>query len=316
MTNIVFLDAETLGPGIDFSILKSLGNYTEYSSTSPEDLLSRLDGVEIAIANKTRFTAETMKACPGLKLICVAATGMNNIDLDYAAQAGIAVKNVAGYSTDSVVQLTYAMLFALSMRISSFDTFVKSGDYSKSSLFTNYDYVFSELAGKQIGIIGLGAIGRKSAEAGIAFGAKIAYYSTSGKNTGASYPRLELDELLASSDVVLIHAPLNENTRNLINADKLKLMKPTAFLVNTGRGYIVNEEDLAEAIDSGIIAGAALDVFAREPMLATNPLLTVKHPERLLLTPHIAWTSLEARTRLLQGVADNIKSFLADTSKG
>ena len=314
MTNIVFLDAETLGPGIDFSILKSLGNYTEYSSTAPEDLLSRLDGVEIAIANKTKFTAETMKACTGLKLICVAATGMNNIDLDYAAEAGIAVKNVAGYSTDSVVQLTYAMLFALSMRISVFDTFVKSGDYSKSSLFTNYDYVFSELAGKQIGIIGLGTIGKKSAEAGIAFGAKIAYYSTSGKNTGAPYPRLELDELLATSDVVLIHAPLNDNTRDLINADKLKLMKPTAFLVNTGRGYIVNEADLAEAIDSERIAGAALDVFAREPMQATNPLLAVKHPERLILTPHIAWTSLEARTRLLQGVAENIKSFLADKS--
>jgi glycerate dehydrogenase len=175
-------------------------------------------------------------------------------------------------------------------------------------MFTSYAYTFPELAGKQIGIIGMGAIGKRSAAVGVSFGAHIAYYSTSGENNSAPYPRMELDELLKTSDIVLIHAPLNDKTRNLINAEKLKLMKPSALLVNTGRGTIVNEADLVEAINSETIAGAALDVFSKEPLPANNPLLGVKCPDRLILTPHIAWTSVEARKRLLHGIAENIKS--------
>jgi glycerate dehydrogenase len=307
--NIVFLDAETLGRDISLEELENLGNFVKYDDTSPENVPFRLKEADIAIVNNTKITAEIMSVCPNLKLICVAATGMNNINLDAAAKAGIAVKNVAGYSTGSVVQLTYGILLSLMMHISYFDGYVKTGEYSKSLLFTNYTYTFSELSGKQIGIIGMGAIGKKSAEVGISFGANIAYYSTSGTNNSAPYTRMELDELLKTSDIVLIHAPLNNKTRNLIDAEKLKLMKSTALLVNTGRGTIVNEADLVEAINSGTIAGAALDVFSREPLPESNPLLGVKYPDRLILTPHIAWTSIESRKRLLHGIVENIKSM-------
>jgi glycerate dehydrogenase len=194
------------------------------------------------------------------------------------------------------------------MHISHFDNYVKTGEYSKSVIFTNYAYTFAELSGKQIGIIGMGTIGKKSAAVGVSFGTNIVYYSTSGKNNSVPYTRLELDELLKTSDIVFIHAPLTDKTRNLINAEKLQLMKPTAFLVNTGRGPIVNETDLAGAIDSGTIAGAALDVFSKEPLSANNPLLSIKHPERLLMTPHIAWASIEARKRLLHSITENIKA--------
>jgi glycerate dehydrogenase len=240
----------------------------------------------------------------------VAATGMNNIDLNATAKAGITVKNVAGYSTDSVVQLTYGILFSLMMHIAWFDNYVKSGEYSKSLMFTNYTYTFSELAGKQIGIVGMGTIGKRSAAVGVSFGANVVYYSTSGNNNSAPYIRMELDELLKTSDIVLIHAPLNDKTRNLINAEKFKLMKPSALLVNTGRGTIVNEADLVEAINSKTIAGAALDVFSKEPLPADSPLLNVKYPDRLILTPHIAWTSIEARKRLLHGIVNNINEEL------
>ncbi|MDR0558757.1 MAG: D-2-hydroxyacid dehydrogenase [Prevotellaceae bacterium] len=307
---IVFLDAETLGQDVDFEELEKLGTLIKYDNTSSKNVIERIKDADIAIVNKTVISAEIMQVCGKLKLVCVAATGMNNIDLDFAAKSGISVKNVAGYSTDSVVQLTYAILFSLTMRISYFDNYVKSGEYSKSGIFTHYGHVFPELAGKQIGIIGMGAIGKKSAKAGEAFGARIVYCSTSGKNNSVHYQRLELDELLAGSDVVMIHAPLNEQTRNLINADKLKLMKCSAFLINTGRGHIVNEKDLAEAIDSGKIAGAALDVFSTEPLPENNPLLHVKCPEKLVLTPHIAWTGIEARKRLLKGIVENIKEHL------
>jgi len=306
--NIVFLDAETLGRDISFEELENLGNFVRYDNTTPDNVLSRLKDADIVIVNKTKITSEIMEACPKLKLICVAATGMNNINLDSAYERGIRVKNVAGYSTDSVVQLTYGILFSLMMHISHFDNYVKTGEYSKSVIFTNYAYTFTELSGKQIGIIGMGTIGKKSAAVGVAFGANIVYYSTSGKNNSVPYTRLELDELLKTSDIVFIHAPLTDKTRNLINAEKLQLMKPTAFLVNTGRGPIVNEADLAGAIDSGTIAGAALDVFSKEPLPANNPLLNIKHPERLVMTPHIAWASIEARKRLLHSIAENIKA--------
>lgn len=308
--NIVFLDAETMGQDIGFEELQSLGNFVKYENTSADEIIPRLHDADIAIVNKTRITSSIMESCPNLKLICVAATGMNNIDLNAASERGISVKNVADYSTDSVVQLTYGILFSLMMHISYFDNYVKSGEYSRSGVFTNCNYTFSELSHKQIGIIGMGAIGKRSAAVGVSFGAGIAYYSTSGENNSVPYPRLELNELLSTSDIVLIHAPLNERTRNLINAGNLKLMKPTALLVNTGRGPIVNEADLAEAIDSGIIAGAAVDVYSKEPLPENNPLLSVKHPEKLVMTPHIAWASIEARKRLLHGIAENIKSFL------
>ena len=308
--NIVFLDADTVGPEISFEPLEAAGNFTKYDYTPKELIVERLANADIAIVNKTRITEEIMKACKRLKLICVAATGMNNIDSDYAAKAGIAVKNTAGYSTDGVVQLTYGLLLSLTMRLSYYDNFVKSGDYTRSGFFTCYDRCFSELAGKQIGIVGMGNIGKRSAAVGTAFGATVVYFSTSGKNSDAPYPRTDLDRLLSTSDVVLIHAPLNDKTLNLINADNLKLMKPTAFIVNSGRGGIINEADLARAVDSGIIAGAGLDVYSVEPVPSDSPLMNMKRPERMIFSPHIGWTATESRKRLIAGVAENIKSFL------
>ena len=308
MNKTVFLDAKTLGPGIDFSELESLGDFVKYEDTAPEEVVERLQDAQTVIVNKTRITAEVIAACPNLKLICVAATGMNNIDLDSAAAAGITVKNAVGYSTGSVVQQTFAMLLALTNRIAFFDNYVKSGQYSQSQLFTCYDRVFSELAGKRAGIIGLGEIGRKSASVLTAMGAEVVYFSTSGKNLDQPYLRLDLNELLASSDFLLIHAPLNKDTHNLIDAEQFKLMKRSAILVNTGRGKIVNEAALADAINNEIIAGAAFDVFAAEPTPADNPLLSVKYPERLILTPHMAWASIEARNRLVKQIVENIKA--------
>lgn len=310
MVNIVFLDAQTMGPSIDFTPLTQLGNFTKYEQTSREEVYERLKDADIAIVNKTKMSREVMDACPRVRLICVAATGMNNVDLEYAEEKGIVVKNVAGYSTDSVVQLTYGLLLSLLMHLANYDEYVKDGSYSESSNFTHYLSSFSEIAGKQIGIIGMGAIGHKSAKVAEAFGARVVYYSTSGKNNDSTYQRLSLEKLLETSDIVCIHAPLNDATYNLLHAGNLCLMKSSAILINTGRGGIVNEEDLAQALDKGLIAGAGIDVFSREPLPADSLLLKTKHPERLILTPHIAWCSIEARTRLLNGIVENIKAYL------
>ncbi|MFO7846255.1 MAG: NAD(P)-dependent oxidoreductase, partial [Balneolaceae bacterium] len=222
----------------------------------------------------------------------------------------IPVKNVAGYATQSVAQSTFAMLLQLMQNITYYDDYVKSGDYSKSPIFTNMDQDFHELAGKRFGIIGLGNIGQKAADIAQVFGAEVVYYSTSGKNTGQPYPRLSLDELLATCDVVSIHAPLNENTENLIDYTRLKQMKRTAFLINTGRGGIVNENDLARAIDEDLIAGSAADVFEQEPIPEDHPFLNVEKKGKLLLTPHITWSSVEARMDLIEGIRQNIKQYI------
>ena len=311
---IVFLDARTVGPGLNFSAIEALGNFEKYDETPKEEVVERLAGVDVVIVNKTQITKEVIDACPDLKLICVAATGTNNIDMEYALSKGLQVKNVAGYSTDSVVQLTYGMLISLMMHISYFDNYVKSGEYSKSGFFTHYGRTFNEIAGKRIGIVGMGTIGKRSAEIGTAFGGEVVYYSTSGKNNSSPYLRVELEELLRTSDVVLVHAPLNNDTFNLINRPKIRLMKNSAYIVNTGRGMIVNEADLADAVIVGKLAGAALDVYGTEPLTDDGPLYHIpfRHRENIIMTPHVAWCSIEARTRLIQGVADNIKSFVDD----
>jgi glycerate dehydrogenase len=245
-----------------------------------------------------------------LKLICVAATGMNNVDVDYARSKGIEVKNVTGYSTESVAQLTVAMALSLSNRLSYYDKFVKSGDYSQNSMFTHYGPSFSELNGKTAGIIGLGNIGKRVAALLEAFGMRIVYHSVSGNNMDSRYTRLELNELLSGSDLICIHCPLTDKTRNLIRRDNILLMKSSAILVNMARGGIVNETDIAEAVENGTIGGFATDVFVTEPMDPQSPLLNIKHSDKLILTPHIAWTSVEARTLLIKKLEENISSFL------
>lgn len=310
--NIAFLDVKTMGNVPNLDLIERLGDFIPFSLTKPEERLDRLENIDIAITCKVVIDKEIIDACPQLKLICVAATGTNNVDVAYANEKGILVKNVVNYSTESVAQLTLAMILNLVNRIGYFDRYVKSGGYALSDMFTHYGPEFYQLNGKRLGIIGLGNIGKRVAGLLEAFGMEIVYFSTSGKNNCNDYQRFELPELLLTSDIVTIHSPLNENTKNLINKHNLKLMKPSSFLINVSRGGIVNERDLVEALNLELIAGAAMDVFEKEPILADHPLQKMKHPERLILTPHIAWTSIEARKLLIEKVADNIKKFIGN----
>ena len=304
---IVFLDAATLGD-TSLTPIAALGELVTYPVCSPEEALERVVEAEVLIINKIKVTRELIAAAPKLRLICEAATGINNIDVPAAAERGIPVKNVAGYSTDSVAQLTWAHILSLMGQTPYFDGRVKDGTYSASGIFTDLTLNWNELAGKTLGVIGMGAIGSKVAKIGEAFGMKVVYYSTSGTSHCSEYVSLPLDEFMAASDVVTIHAPLSDRTKGLIGANELRMMKKSAVLVNAGRGGIVSESALAEAVDGGVIAGAALDVFAREPLPADSPLLSVRHPERFRFTPHTAWASVEARQRLVTAIAENIKS--------
>lgn len=306
---IVFLDAATMGD-VSFAPIEQLGELVCYDRSTPEEALERVGDCNVLIINKVKVTPELIDAAPKLRLICEAATGVNNIDLAYAAQKGIPVRNAVGYSTDSVVQATFMHILSLVGNAPYFDKVVKSGEYSAKGLFTDVSVNWWELAGKTIGIIGLGNIGSRVAKVAEAFGMKVCYYSTSGTSHCKDYPSLPLDELMATSDVISIHAPLNERTDGLIGERELQLMKKSAFIVNMGRGGIVNEAALAKAIDEELIAGAALDVFVAEPLPQDNPLLHTRHPERLRLAPHVAWASVQARERLVGMIADNIRTEL------
>lgn len=303
---IVFLDAATMG-NVSFEPFERLGDFTRYENSTPEEARERVRDIDVLLINKVLVDRELIDSAPNLKLICIAATGVNNIDVEYAASKGIPVRNVAGYSTDSVVQSTFMHILSLVGGAPYFDASVKSGSYSRSGMFTDPDWNWWELAGKTIGIIGLGNIGGKVAKIAEAFGMKVCYFSTSGTGHCKDYPCLPLDQLLARSDVVSVHAPLNDRTLNLIGPEELRLMKPTAYLVNMGRGAIIDEKALADAVDAGVIAGAGIDVFVTEPIPEDHPYLMMKHPERMRLAPHVAWASMEARQRLVGMMADNIR---------
>lgn len=309
--NIVFLDIKTIGQVPNLQTLEQLGEFTGYQTTNPDQTADRIKEADIVITNKVVLNDELIREADKLKLICVAATGMNNIDLPAAEDQGIQVKNVADYASKSVAQGTFALLLHLLYKIPYYDNYVKSGEYSESDIFTNVEREYREIDGLRFGIIGLGNIGGQVALIAEAFGAEVVYYSTSGKNTDQPYRRLELEELLETSDIVSIHAPLNENTANLLDYNHLKFMKPSALLINTGRGGIVNEPDLARALDEDIIGGAAIDVFEKEPMDRESPFMNVKKKEKLVLTPHMTWASIEARTSLIDGVRKNIEEYLA-----
>lgn len=302
---IVFLDAATMGD-VSFEPFEQLGEFVRYESSTPQEARERVRDVDVLLINKVLVDKALIDSAPNLKLICIAATGVNNIDVEYAASKGIPVRNAVGYSTDSVVQSTFMHMLSLVGGGQYFDESVKSGSYSRSGMFTDPNWNWWELSGKTIGIIGLGNIGKKVAHIAEAFGMNVCYFSTSGTGHCKDYPCLSLEELLATSDVVSIHAPLNERTLNLIGAQQLAMMKPTAYLINMGRGAIVVEADLAEAVDNGVIAGAGIDVFVTEPIPEDHPYLMMKHPERMRLAPHVAWASMEARRRLIGIMADNI----------
>jgi len=300
---IAFLDALTLGD-VDFNRFEKLGEVIVYKTTKKEEVINRLKGVDIVVTNKVIIDKNVIDNT-NLKFIQIAATGMNNVDLEYAKKKNILVKNVAGYSTDSVVQHTFALVFGLLNKLIYFDEYARS-EYPKSEIFTHIQNWF-EIKGKRWGIIGLGSIGREVARIAKSFGAEVVYYSTSGKNDNKEFKRVDLEELLKTSDVISIHAPLNEKTKNLLKEKELMQIKNGAVLVNLGRGGIINERDLAKVLEKKDIF-IGLDVFEREPINEDNPLLKFKN--KTLLTPHVAWTSIEARNKLMDGIYKNIEEFI------
>lgn len=308
--DIVFLDEYSLA-GRDLTAVKALGNYTGYETTTPDQTVARCANADIVITNKVCIDAAAMAQLPRLRLICVAATGMNNIDLAAAAEHGIEVRNAAGYSTHSVAETTLGSAIALLRETTYYDHFFKSGGYAASSRLFNFNRPTRQLHGRNWGIIGLGAIGREVARLATAFGCEVRYTSTSGAVRPEDYPALPLDELLAWADIVSIHCPLSDRTRGLVGTDALRSMKPSAILINVARGGIVDEQALAEALDNNRIAGAALDVFSHEPIEAQSPLLRLQDPYKLLASPHNAWATAEAIDVLIGCIVRNIEEFLA-----
>ncbi len=306
MRKIVMLERDNIGADVDISYFEELGDLTVYGTTAYEQVKERIRDAEVLVINKIPMNEATLKDALNVKLICVTATGTDNVDMEYCASRGIAVKNVRSYSTESVVQHTFAMYFYVSEKLRFYDEYVKSGEYVKCPRFTFFGETFQELSGKTWGIAGLGEIGERVARIAEAFGCKVIYYSTSGNNKNDAYERVDFDTLLASSDVISIHAPLNAQTKHLFTYDAFAKMKPSAYLINVGRGPIVKEEDLCRALNENLIAGAALDVLEKEPMSVQNPLLGIKDSRKLLITPHIAWATTEARNRLMEQVYKNI----------
>lgn len=307
---IVFLERNSLGHDVDLSYFSQLGQVVFYETSTPEEAAERSRDAEIVVSNKVPMSEKTLGEAKKLKMICLTATGTNNVDFPYVNSRNIPVANVKSYSTDSVVQHTFAMLFYLLEKLPYYDSYVKSGDYARSNLFSHFDYQYHELAGMRFGIIGLGEIGRKVGQIAKLFGCQVCYYSTSGRNKNSEFTQLSLDELLQTSDVVSVHAPLNENTKDLMGEAQFRMMKPDSIFLNLGRGPIVVEEALYKALSENWIGGAGIDVLRTEPIKPDNPLLKIQDSNRLIITPHIGWATLEARSRCAREVYENIKSFL------
>lgn len=306
---IVFLDAKSIGEDIDLSGYDQLGEVVRYPYSTPEEARERTRDADVIILNKTEINEQSIGEADKLKLVCVTATGTNNLDKAYLAERGIEWRNVAGYSTESVAQHTFALLFYLMEKLRYYDDYVKNENYVNDSMFTHFDHRFNELSGKTWGIIGLGNIGRRVADIAKCFGCRVIYFSTSGKNNQKGYNRVSFDKLLEQSDIVSVHAPLTDDTLGLMNREAFARMKPSAVFLNLGRGPIVDEAALTEALNTGMIAAAGLDVLSQEPMSEDNPLRSIKDSEHLIITPHIAWASIEARTRLMEIILEQIKEF-------
>ncbi len=306
---IVVLDAQTVGEDVDWSGYEKLGEVVRYPYSETEEVPERVKDAEVIIVNKVLINEQTVGNAKNLKLVCVLATGTNNLDKEYLESRGIIWHNVAGYSTEAVAQHTFAMLFYLLEKLRYYDEYVKDGAYEKSPLFTHFANGFAEIKGKTWGIIGLGTIGRRVAEIAKVFGAKVIYYSASGAAPQDGYEQVDFDTLLATSDVISVHAPLNEYTENLMNKEAFAKMKSSAIFLNVGRGPIVVEQDLFDALENGELAAAGLDVLCKEPIAADNPLLRIKDSRKLLITPHIAWASVEARDRLVQMVLEQVQEY-------
>lgn len=307
---IVFLDSKTIGEDVDLSEFNKLGEVVKYPYSTNGEVPSRTADADILVVNKVQINEKTIGNASSLKLVCVTATGTNNLDKDYLDSRNIAWRNVAGYSTESVAQHTFAMLFYLLEKLRYYDDYVKEDQYTNDRMFTHFEERFFELKGKTWGIIGLGNIGRRVAQIADAFGANVIYTSPSGSAPQDGYVQTDMDTLLTKSDIISVHAPLNEHTKNLLDRHAFGKMKKSCILLNLGRGPIIVESDLADALDEEEIAAAGLDVLCEEPMSQDNPLGRIKDSKKLFITPHIAWASIEARTRLMNIVLNQIKEFI------
>lgn len=308
--NIVVLERNSVGPDISVDCFHELGNVTLYRNTvTIEEVKERVKDADIIVANKSPMCEESLKDAHNVKMICEFATGYDNCDLEYCKKRGIRVTNVVDYCTAMVAQHTFTLALALSQKLPHYDNYVKSGAYSAQDRFSNFDESFFELEGKTWGIVGMGNIGKRVARIATAFGCKVIFHSVTGKSTCTDYPQVDKDTLLAESDYLSLHCPLSDLTLDFIDREALKKMKKTAILVNVARGKVVNNTDLYEALEAGEIAGAGLDVLEQEPLTLTNPLSKIKDSNKLIITPHLAWGSVEARMRCVEGVYENIKAF-------
>ena len=305
---IVVLDGYAANPGdLSWNDLKALGECTIYDRTTPDEVLSRAEDAEVLLTNKTILTADHMEALPCLKYIGVLATGYNVVDVDAAKQKGIIVTNIPAYSTDSVAQLVFSHILNIAQQVKHHSDEVHKGRWTSNPDFCFWDTPLIELRGKKMGIVGLGNIGQKTARIAIGFGMTVyAYTSKSKFQLPPEIHKLDLDELFSECDIISLHCPLTSETRHMVNTERLKSMKPTAILINTGRGPLINESDLADALNNGVIMAAGLDVLSQEPPTADNPLFTARN---CYITPHIAWASAEARGRLLEIMTENVKAY-------
>ena len=312
---LVVLERNSAGTDVDVSCFEKFGEVEYYPNTVAENTAQRVRDADIIMANKAPLNETTLKDAPNVKLICLLATGFDNVDLAYCKSRGIKVTNVVNYCTSTVAQHTLLLALALSEKLAFYDNYVKSGTYSTQDRFSNFDRAFYDLEGKTWGIVGMGTIGRRVAGLAKAFGCKVIFYSASGKSTCTDYERVEFDTLLQESDILSLHCPLSDRTRGLINKDALSKMKETAILVNVARGPVVDTRALCDALVTDRIAGAGLDVLEQEPMAKDNPLARIKDSSKLIITPHMAWASLESRTRLVDEVVKNIEAFLAGENR-
>ncbi len=312
---LVILERNSVGTDVDVSCFEKFGEVTCYPNTVAANTSERVKDADIILANKAPLNESTLKDAPNVKLICLLATGFDNVDLAYCKSRSIKVTNVVNYCTSTVAQHTLLLALALSEKIAFYDDYVKSGAYSAQDRFSNFDRTFYDLEGKTWGIIGMGTIGRRVAGLAQAFGCRVIFYSASGKSTCTDYKRVEFDTLLQESDILSLHCPLSDRTRGLINKDALSKMKETAILVNVARGPVVDTQALYDALVTDQIAGAGLDVLEQEPMAKDNPLAQIKDSTKLIITPHMAWASLESRTRLVDEVVKNIEAFLAGENR-
>ena len=307
---IAMVERNSVGLDINVDGYKDFGEVTYYPHSTAEDGAKNIGDADIVISNKLPLNEATLKDCPNVKLICNTATGFDNIDLDYCNKRGIRVTNVKDYSTAAVAQHTFALLFYVLEKLRSYDDYVKSGEYIKSGKFSHFAYKFTELEGRTWGIVGMGNIGRKVAKSAEAFGCRVIFYSASGNSTCTEYERVDFDTLLKESDFLSLHCPLTDRTRDLMDKEAFSKMKKEAILINVARGPVVNQEALYEALTEGIIAGAGLDVLTKEPMTEDNPLAKIQDSNKLIITPHMAWGSVEARQRVVDGVYKNIEAYL------